>query len=173
MNGVEGKLLSDQHKVLLYTYPDIPMMLKSYPCKITAHKSSRIIEYGSYAFHEESPYVELFSYYMSYIVEEGLEKEYFDRNEESSILCDESNESSFMSITFDGVISAFVLVGVGCLLASACFFAEKIYSGFHSNISKYKRKSRKSTFLRINDVKVSLEYLNVTKASKFYRFDEI
>ena len=173
LNGVEEKLLSDQYHVLLYTYPDIPMMFKSYPCKITAHKSARLIEYASYAFHQESPYVELFSYYMSYIVEKGLETEYFDRHEESSILCDEDNERNFMSITFEGVISAFVLVVVGCLLASACFFAEKSYSGFHLNVSKHKRKSRRPTFLRINNAKVSLEYLNVTKTSKFYRFDEI
>ena len=173
LKGVEGKLLYDQYKVLWYSYPDIPMMFESYPCKITADKSTRLLEYGSYAFHQESPYVDLFSYYMSYIVEKGLETEYFDQNEENTFSCEEDNESSFMSINFDGVISAFVLVGVGCLLASACLITERVYSRLYFNISKSNVKPRRPTILRIHKSKISLEYLNVTRTSKFSRFDEI
>ena len=173
LNGTEGELLADQYKVLLYSYPDIPMMYKSYPCNITAYKSTLLMEYGSYAFHQESPYIDLFRHYMAYITYIGLETEYFDRNEENSFSCDNDNDSSFMSITFDGVISAFVVVGIGCLLASTCIFAERIYSRLYFNNSKPKVKPRMPTILRIHKSKISLEYLNVTRTSKFSRFDEI
>ena len=126
LDNAEEKLLSDEYNVLYYTYPEIPIMYKSYPCEITADKTTILREFGTYPFHKDSPYVSLFDHHLYNIEEQGLETEFFDRQEENEFSCEE--ESLFLSITFDGVYSAFALLGMGCLIASTCYVAEKYYS---------------------------------------------
>ena len=170
---VDEKLLSDPYNVLFYSYPDIPMMYDSYPCKITADKSSALSEYGSYAFHKESPYVALFTHHLYYIEEQGLETEYFDQQEEKSVTCDEDGESTFISITFDGVISAFALVGIGCMVATTFLFAERTFSDCYMTIYNYKDMTKRPISLPNPKVKLPINPLNVSKTSKFSRHDEI
>ena len=111
-----AQLLEDGHNVLYWTYPDFPITFDSYPCDITAYKHKGEKEFGGYPFQKESHYIELFNHHLLHIQQGGLETEYFDSLEETSRVCKDVSGNGF-EVGNDGVISVFILFGIGCLVS--------------------------------------------------------
>ena len=120
-------LLSDEYNVFYWVYPDFPMEHDSYPCNVVAAKKEALLDFGVYPLSKESEYINLINYHLTHIQEKGWETEYFDHQEENSKTCDGEGDSQFTVVKYEGVITVFVVFGIGCIAAGINLLLEAVY----------------------------------------------
>ena len=121
-----NQILSDPKKVFFAATPYIEMMFDGAVCDIIQPKITYgTYLYSGYVFHQESPYVELFSHYIVLIGEKGLQTEWFDNQKNPLFECENKGNKYFTSFSYNEVISAFFLLGVSCLVAFGSLLIER------------------------------------------------
>ena len=131
LREAERELKYNEHKVLLWCYPDFPMMFDSYPCEVVAAKRAYLKNFGVYPFNKKSQFIKLFNHQINDIREHGWETEYFD-SQPGNNRCDDAGGNHFRKFTYEDVISVFVVCGIGCVVAVGYSMLEWTYMLFHN-----------------------------------------
>ena len=121
-NKGEKIIMKDSNKILLSSSPFFEYASKQYPCNIVTTRHSYGQERVAFAFNNKSVYIELFNYHIKRILETGVKL--FPYSEKRHIQCETEEERIFRPMTFSDIFSAFVIVGIGCLLAIVRGFIE-------------------------------------------------
>ena len=136
-NQVEGEIeiRDDPEKVLFTSSPYFEMMFDSYPCNVAASKVGYSLHYGAYVFNKDSQYIDLFNYHITSIEEKGLETEWFDPGK-TIMECEDKVDKNFRVFSYNDVISAFVICGLGSLIAVGYLAIEWVYTWWISASNK-------------------------------------
>ena len=124
---IEKQLIDDDQKVLFGSSPSSEMMFDSYPCNVVASRVGYHFHSAAYGLSKDSQYVDLFNHHITSIREKGLETEWFDP-EETITKCEDKHGQHFRRFSYIDVISAFVIFGLGCLLAVGYSAIEYTYT---------------------------------------------
>ena len=100
------------------------MLYDSFPCKIMATGSTYGHFYMAFPLNKNSSYIKLFSYHIRRIKESGLETQWSAIKWRSHMPCNSEEDEVFRPSSYKNVISAFVVFGVGCIIASIYCFIE-------------------------------------------------
>ena len=144
-NG-EEQMLKDTTKVFFGSSPLFERKLRnSYPCTICASKFGYNQDLAGYGFNENSQYVDLFSYHILNILQNGLDTEDFDPRKIPKDCNDEMNKE-FRQFSYKDVISVFAIFVLGCLIAMGYYGIECVYTT--------RRSSNDELSLRRKDIMV-------------------
>ena len=121
----EKILLSDKRNVLFADEHVVETTFVEYPCSIVQSKSTYAKYAMAFPFARDSPFVHLFNYQINHVWEGGLKSRYFKRAHlyKKLSVCPTEDES-FEPFSYHNIISAFVIIGCGILIAVTCSFIE-------------------------------------------------
>ena len=122
----ERQIREDSEKVLFSASPLFEMEFDSYPCNVVASKIGYNFHSAAYVFKKDSQYIDLFNYHITSVKEKGLETEWFD-SEKTMDECKDTVTNNFRAFSYSDVISAFVIFGLGCLIAVGYSTIECVY----------------------------------------------
>ena len=135
MDEAEQRLLGNEKHVLWWIFPDLPIRYDGYPCLITADRKTSLKEMVAYPFRKNSQYLSLFDYHLAKILESGTETEYFRNQVENRLLCDDDDGRQIYMIQYQGVISAFAIFAIGCVVAAIILITENTLFTIKKRIS--------------------------------------
>ena len=108
-------------------------------------------------FNNKSVYIELFNYHIKRVLETGVKL--FPYSEKQSAHCETDEDKTFRPMTFPDIFSAFVIVGIGCLVALTRGFIE--YESKHqmlsSIITRMVHKMKKLSSAKITQLSNKME----------------
>ena len=142
----EQQIINDHHKILLALSPEVEMRFKSFPCEVVASKVFYNEHTAGYVFNKDSQYRDLFSYHITRIKESGLDTEWFDpqKNIDTEREDGQKHGKRLITLSYNDVISAFVIFGSGCLIAFIYSVVEPIY------IKRFAKNENENVKKRIN-----------------------
>ena len=121
-NQGEERVMSDSNNMLLSSSPLFEYSSKEFPCNIVTSRQSYGQERVAFAFNNKSVYIELFNYHIKRVLETGVKL--FPYSEKQRAHCETDEDNTFRPMTFPDIFSAFVIVGIGCLVALTRGFIE-------------------------------------------------
>ena len=136
----EKAIRNDNLKVFFGESPTFQMTFSSFPCEVMAIKRSYNPHEGAYGFHNDSPYVELFSHHIRRLQEAGLNTEGIRAKQD--VECEAKKEEIFRAFNYQNVFSVFVFSGIGCTIALLYCIMERVYERY---LEQYKKKLRTKT----------------------------
>ena len=123
--------MEDSNNMLLSSSPLFEYSSKEFPCNIVTSRHSYGQERVAFAFNNKSVYIELFNYHIKRVLETGVKL--FPYSEKQRAHCETDEDKTFRPMTFPDIFSAFVIVGIGCLVALTRGFIE--YESKHQMLS--------------------------------------
>ena len=118
-------MLENNHYVYFGPTVNIMTNFDSVPCNVSTESSAYFEASIAWALQKESPYKQLFNFYLTKLKENGelqkLEVKYISKVEQSSC---EKNDAK--PIEFQVTFSAFIMLGVGFVIAISISICEKL-----------------------------------------------
>jgi hypothetical protein len=137
VNGIsdaETLLLGDNTKIYFDLLNEVEPLFESYPCDIVRAQQTYFHRVFALAFKKNSQYVDLFSHQIRRYLESGVTENMasLKRYPKGTVTCPSEN---FLSIGYEVVFSAFVVSGLGILVAVVQLVIEIILIKCHGNYS--------------------------------------
>ena len=108
-------------------YQSIAASYKYISCKIIDVPKRYDVKSWSYAFQKDSPYLEIFNYYMKALEEKGTSRQILDKYKSEPQVCIDKSGSP---LGFESCFTAFLILCGGGILGCVLFVIEMVFSKF-------------------------------------------
>ena len=111
------------------------------PCELVSAKTRYGLNSITFAFQQNSPYIELFNYHIRQLKEKGLATEAFNPNSEADECGRDNSAGQFRRFSYDDVFSAFVVCAFGCVTAAIYCISEKVRHYYKRKITQHRNRN--------------------------------